>query len=255
MKPAVSVIVPFFQSAATIEACIESLRAQTGVEGPLELVFIDNGARDGSRGIVEGYDDVTLLEESEPGAYAARNTGIRRAGAPLLLFTDADCAVDADWARTAQERMRDPALGALIGHCRYPKHASKALAFLGAYENAKAAYVLERCPLSQRFAYANNMAVRASVFDEVGLFREWKRAGDTELVHRMATLRPDLGFEFEARMRITHNEFVEGRKRARRLSLYTETNAQIETFRELGAGQRLSILLRTLAGLGRSPRA
>ena len=239
--PLVSVVVPFFQSERHIGACIESLLAQRDVGGPFEVILIDNGARDRSAEIARGYDGITLLAESAPGAYAARNTGIRRAAAPIIALTDADCVADPDWLRAVLDGMRDPAVGALIGHCRYPREASPLLHLLGAYENAKARYVLERAP-AHWFAYANNMAVRRALFDELGPFREWKRAGDSEFVHRMAAARPELRLEFRAAMRVTHLEFVRGLARARRLSLYTETNQQIGTFRELTVWQRLGVL-------------
>ncbi len=104
---------------------------------------------------------------------------------------------------------------------------------LGAYENAKADYVVHHCAPAYRFAYANNMAVRTSVFEELGLFREWQRAADSELVHRLASERPDLRLVYRPSMRVTHLEFLRVRDRVRRLSLYTETNSRISTFREL----------------------
>ena len=87
------------------------------------------------------------------------------------------------------------------------------------------------------------MGVRASLFEELGLFKEWKRAADTELVHRLALARPDLRLAYRSSMRVTHMEFQRARERARRLSLYTRTNTKIETFRELGMAQRIGLLM------------
>lgn len=251
-EPCVSVVVPFFNSEQHIGACIESLLAQEDVGGPYEILLIDNGSGDASPSIAARYDDVTLLAEDTPGAYAARNAGIRRARAPIIALTDADCVVDPDWLRTIRAGLSRPDVAMMIGHCRYPREASLALRLLGAYENAKAEYVITRCPSAYHFAYANNMAVRTAIFEELGPFREWRRAGDSELVHRMAAQRPDLRLVFEPTMRIAHHEFVHSRARAGRLSLYTQTNAQIETFRELGLARRLGVglhlLRRGLAG-------
>jgi hypothetical protein len=138
--------------------------------------------------------------------------------------------------------MRDPSTGIIIGHCRYPDDASVAIRLLGAYENAKAEYVTTHGEPSQRFAYGNNMAVRASVFEEIGPFKEWSRAADSELVHRMAASRPDLRVAYSGATRIMHMEFVSARARAQRLALYAHTNSQISTFRELSARHRIGIL-------------
>mgnify|MGYP000016468828 CR=1 FL=1 len=63
-----------------------------------------------------------------------------------------------------------------------------------------------------------------------------------ELVHRLAARRPDQRAVFHPTMRVTHLEFVRARDRTRRLSLYTRTNSQIATFRELEARRRLGLL-------------
>jgi glycosyltransferase involved in cell wall biosynthesis len=243
-------VVPFFNSERHIAACIESLLGQDDVGGDVELIFINNGSTDGSPSVVGRYPELTVLEEQTPGAYAARNTGIQRARAPLIALTDADCVVDRDWLRSVREGMEDPAIGILVGHCRYPSNASLALHVLGAYENAKVEYVIDRCAPAHHFAYANNMAVRASVFEELGLFKEWRRAADSELVHRLASSRPDLRLAYRRSMRVTHMEFLHARGRARRLSLYTRTNTKIATFRELGPRQRLGVLVHLLRGPG-----
>lgn len=245
-SPQVSVIVPFFNSGRYLRDCIGALLAQDS-DG-VELIFIDNGSTDDSAAIVAEHPTITLLSESREGAYAARNAGIRRARAPILAFTDADCVVDRDWVSVLRTALHDDAVGAVVGHCRYPTNASRPLRLLAAYENAKAAYALERCAPEYRFAYANNMAVRAPLFGALGPFREWARAADSEWVHRLAVRRPDLGFAYCRRMRVTHCEFLRARDRLRRLSLYTRTNRRIDGFRELGWGQRLAVALRTVAG-------
>lgn len=244
-EPQVSVVVPFFNSERYIKGCIESLLNQKILDS-YELIFVDNGSTDGSAAIVASYPEVTLLDQATPGAYAARNTGIARATAPLIALTDADCHVDPGWISSIQQAMQSPDTGVVLGQCRYPDHASWALRILGAYENAKTEYVIARCPPNRHFAHANNMAVRASVFAEVGPFREWRRAADSELVHRLASRRPDLRLVYCHAMQVTHQEFVTARRRLGRLSLYTRTNARIETFEELDVMTRLRIAGRML---------
>ena len=240
--PCVSVVVPFFESERHLAACIESLLEQRDVGGPFEVILVDNGSTDGSASIVAQFREVIALEEPTPGAYAARNAGIRRARAPLIAFTDADCVADSDWLRSIRDGMRDPSIAILLGHCRYPSDATFALRMLGAYENAKTEFVIESCAPAFHFGYANNMAVRQSVFDELGLFLKWQRAADSEFVHRLASSRLSLRTAYRSSMKITHMEFRRARERARRLSLYTRTNAKITSFRELGFAQRAGLL-------------
>jgi glycosyltransferase involved in cell wall biosynthesis len=242
------VVVPFFNRERHIGACIEALLAQDEVPGSVEFILVDNRSTDGSASVVARYPQITLVREDAPGAYAARNAGIGRARAPIVAFTDADCVVDRFWLRSMWDAMRDASVAMLIGDCRYPDEASPALRLLAAYENAKAEYVVTRCPPAYQFAYANNLAVRASVFQEIGRFEPWERAADSELVHRLASRRPDLRVAYCRPMRVTHLEFVRARDRFRRLALYTRTNSRIDTFRELGPARRAGVLLHLLRG-------
>ena len=253
-SPRVSVIVPFFNRQQYLPACVEALLAQDDVGGAVEIIMVDNRSTDASAAVIGRYPQLTLLREETPGVYAARNAGIRRARAPIVAFTDADCVADRGWLRSVCDGMRDPGVAILIGDCWYPAEASRALTWLAAYENAKAEYVVTRCAPAYHFAYANNMAVRASVFEQVGPFREWERAADTELVHRLAANRPDLRLAYVRGMRVTHLEFLRLRDRLSRLSLYTKTNLQIASFRELGASERAGVFLHLLRGRRRAPR-
>jgi len=245
-RPLVSVIVPFLDAERTLADCVESLLRQEFVGGGVELLLVDNGSSDGSAAIARSFPEVTLLHEPEPGAYPARNAALARARGRFVAFTDSDCVPDRDWLAQATAGLRDASVGVVLGHCRYPNDASATLRLLAAYENAKTAWVLAQDDPGYRFAYANNMAVRAELFDELGPFLPWQRAGDTELVHRLAARRPDLRVVFRPEMRVAHHEFRSSRARARRLSLYARTNAKIPTFRELGTLQRLRILVRAL---------
>lgn len=246
--PSVSVVVPFFNNELTMATCIESLLNQITSGDDYEVILVNNRSTDRSPSIAAHYPEVTLLAEPTPGAYAARNTGIRQARAPLIAFTDADCVAADDWLQSILEGMSDPASAILLGHFRYPVSSTWSLRLLGAYENAKTDYVLHRCGPAHYFGYANNMAVRASVFAEVGLFKEWKRAADSELIHRLAAHRPDLRLAYRPSMRVTHLEFLHTRDRVRRMSMYTRTNTQIDTFRELGPLQRLGVLVWLIRG-------
>jgi GT2 family glycosyltransferase len=100
----VSIIVPSYNSRATIVRCLESIRALEGPE-PLEVILVDS-SEDGTDTLVaERFPEVTLVhleERALPGQ--ARNVGIARARGELLAFTDADCVVDPGWLIALRER-------------------------------------------------------------------------------------------------------------------------------------------------------
>ena len=89
----VTVVVPAYNRAATIERCIESIRAQTYPHW--EAVVVDDGSTDNTREatrVVAARDPrVRLVEHRQRrGAQAARNTGIREARGEWIAFLDSD---------------------------------------------------------------------------------------------------------------------------------------------------------------------
>jgi glycosyltransferase involved in cell wall biosynthesis len=90
----VSVIMPAYNAAGSIERAIRSVLAQT--RRPAELVIVDDGSTDGTADIVRGLEAeiapvrLILAEQPNSGAGAARNHAVRLATQPFLAFLDAD---------------------------------------------------------------------------------------------------------------------------------------------------------------------
>jgi len=91
--PAVSVIMPVYNRAETIERAVRSVLEQRFED--FELIVIDDGSSDHSAAVVEAIDDprVKLLRLGRNrGGNAARNAGIRAATGSLVAFLDSDDA-------------------------------------------------------------------------------------------------------------------------------------------------------------------
>jgi len=89
--PAVAVIMPVHNRAATVLRAIDSVLGQDFAD--FELIVVDDGSTDGSPVIVGSVQDtrVTLFQsEINQGSNAARNRGIKAAIAPLIAFLDSD---------------------------------------------------------------------------------------------------------------------------------------------------------------------
>lgn len=98
MAPArVSVVVPAYNSAATIDLCLDALADQTLPQDRYETLVIDDGSSDDTAARVRAHAGVRLVTQDHAGPAAARNLGARRAEGDLLLFTDADCAPTPGW--------------------------------------------------------------------------------------------------------------------------------------------------------------
>jgi glycosyltransferase involved in cell wall biosynthesis len=87
--PAVSVIIPAYNSAGTIARALDSVFSQSRQD--FEVIIVDDGSSDDLEGALAPYRDrITLVRQANAGASAARNTGARIARAHLLAFLDAD---------------------------------------------------------------------------------------------------------------------------------------------------------------------
>ncbi len=85
----ISIIIPSFQHAATIGACLESLLSQT--LPPKEIIVIDDGSSDKTREVVTAFSHPVRYQfQTNQGAPTARNNGAARATGDFLLFCDAD---------------------------------------------------------------------------------------------------------------------------------------------------------------------
>jgi len=97
--PVVSVVVPARDAAATIGTTLEALASQDLAE-PYEVIVVDDGSRDDTAAIAErSAGPVRVLRDDGVGPGPARNAGAADARAPVLAFTDADCAPDPGWLR------------------------------------------------------------------------------------------------------------------------------------------------------------
>ncbi len=88
--PAVSVIVPAYNAARTVEECVHSVLAQTYTS--FEILVIDDGSTDDTASIVGRMEDerVQLLCQPNAGVATARNAGIAASRGSLIAPLDAD---------------------------------------------------------------------------------------------------------------------------------------------------------------------
>lgn len=91
--PQIAVVVPSWNSAALLPACLDSLAAQ-GV--PLELFVVDNGSGDGTVALLEARGVPHLALGRNTGFAAAVNLGVARTAAPAILALNADTVLEPD---------------------------------------------------------------------------------------------------------------------------------------------------------------
>lgn len=95
----ISIIVPIYNAAPFLSACVESLLAQT--EHEIEILLVDDQSTDGSTDIARDYakreERVHLIEQPHAGQSVARNTGLQQARGEFIAFVDADDQLESDW--------------------------------------------------------------------------------------------------------------------------------------------------------------
>ena len=87
--PWVSVIIPSFNHAGYLRACVDSVLAQDHAK--LEVIVVDDGSSDGSLQILQSYGHrITLLQQQGGRQARARNLALRVARGQLIAFLDSD---------------------------------------------------------------------------------------------------------------------------------------------------------------------
>jgi glycosyltransferase involved in cell wall biosynthesis len=89
--PLVSVVIPAYNRAAVLGRAIDSVLQQS--LGDLEIIVVDDGSSDGTAAQAARCDDPrlrVLRHDTNRGAAAARNTGIRAAAGGVIAFLDSD---------------------------------------------------------------------------------------------------------------------------------------------------------------------
>lgn len=88
--PKVSVIIPLYNAGEYLEETIQSVINQTYKN--IELIIIDDGSTDNSLSIAQNYsnDFISVIQQVNLGASAARNHGLLLAKGEYIQFLDAD---------------------------------------------------------------------------------------------------------------------------------------------------------------------
>ncbi len=203
--PIVSVVIPVRDAEHTLTECIAALAAQNPGDGSVELIFVDNGSIDSSLRILRAAAGIRVLEESRPGAYPARNTGVGEARGRIIAFIDPDCVADQGWIRSVIDAFDDQTCSLLLGQRRpYPDVGLNRL--LGDYEVTKDRWVIASHQPLKYYGFTNNMAVRREAWDACGPFIDLPRGSDTIFVRRLVDSAGCGAVRFVPEMLVSHRE-------------------------------------------------
>ncbi|WP_442932408.1 glycosyltransferase family 2 protein [Micromonospora sp. NBC_01699] len=184
MRPTVSVIIPTYNSAKTLRACLEAVYAQR--HPTTEVIVVDDASTDETRAIAGDFPCRLLTADQNMGPAAARNRGILASTGEMLFFLDSDCAPEPDALDNALAILRDQPDVACV-HGIYALRPMFDDGPVEAYRLLHGHYWRLRNVGRVRTTLFAVCVTRRVAFTEVGLFDEKLRASeDVEFGDRLA---------------------------------------------------------------------
>ena len=127
--PAVSVVIPVYNSEKYVEKCIQSVMAQTLPD--LEIIIINDGSTDESgrilRELTQKDSRIVLLEQANQGVAAARNQGVEKATGKYITFVDGDDYLQEDYIELMYNLAEKETLDMVICGLTYVDEGGKEL--------------------------------------------------------------------------------------------------------------------------------
>ncbi|MFM8411918.1 MAG: glycosyltransferase, partial [Alphaproteobacteria bacterium] len=161
----------------------------------------------------------------------------------VVAFLDPDCEPVPGWLEAIERTFADSSVVLACG-VRRPAEGSSLLRAIGEYEMVKDEIVLGGSDPEIVYGYTSNMAVRASVFAEIGCFVDLARGADTLFVREVARRRGMDAIRFVPEMEVVHHELDSLAVYYRKVFLYAqnrERNNAILASRPLSGAERMRI--------------
>ena len=106
ITPLVSVVLPCYYSAKTLQHCLEQLRKQSFQN--FEIIAVNSSQEEDTARVAAHFPEVIFIQSPQRlYPHAARNLGVTRASGRLLVFSDPDCAAEPDWLWHLVERWQE----------------------------------------------------------------------------------------------------------------------------------------------------
>jgi GT2 family glycosyltransferase len=240
--PAISVVIPVLDGAATLGEQLQALAGQT-YQGPWEVVVADNGSSDGTVELVRAWSRrlpcLRLVDASDRvGTNHARNAGTAAARAPLLAYCDADDVAAPGWLAAMVAALgRDHLVGGRLDDELLNDPVCRA------WRTKPAPPGLPRAMRFLPYATSANLGIRAEVLAALGGWDEGFQRGGTEveLCWRAQLAGYRLGFAPDAVMGYRYRST----RRAFAYQLYRYGRGEAQLYRAFrGQGMRRPSLAR-----------
>jgi glycosyltransferase involved in cell wall biosynthesis len=178
--PRISVIVPAYNSANTIEACLNAIKNST--VSNYELIVVDDGSQDLTRIKASPLACKVIFHPSNLGRSAARASGIKIAAGSLIVCVDSDILIDRfDLFKIEEKFSEDPNCSVISGLLS-DSHPSQN--FTSQYCNLRLNYLYRNLPEKIAFFYGGIFAFRKELKDSFS--SKFEVCEDTDIGVRLA---------------------------------------------------------------------
>ena len=173
--PMVTVGLSTWNSALTIEACVESI-LNTAYPNK-EIIVVDDGSTDDTLQRLAKYP-IRVIHQQHQGVSAGRNNVLRHARGEIVVYTDSDTIVSNNWLDVIAEAVQDPSVGAICGWTEF-RTDHRCASWIKSLDNRMRFDGRRR---ETSMVVGLNCAFRKKVLEEIGGFNpDWYHAEDTEV--------------------------------------------------------------------------
>jgi glycosyltransferase involved in cell wall biosynthesis len=120
IPPLVSIVIPTCNRRAKLEKCLQALEDQSYPR--YEVIVVDDGSIDDTPQMLEqfraAHPDLQfrfIRSESNSGANASRNSGVRESQGEFVAFLDSDCIAEPNWLERLQSGFTSERVAACTG--------------------------------------------------------------------------------------------------------------------------------------------
>ncbi len=160
-KLRVSVVIPVYNEADRIAACLDAIATQT--VKPYEVIVVDNNSTDATKAIAARYPFVRVLTAKRQGVIHARNRGFNAVRGDVIGRIDADTRLSPNWIETLERLFGQTDIDAVSGAVSYHDMPWRFLSRIDLLMRRRAA----RRMGEYVFLQGANMAIRTSAWKSV----------------------------------------------------------------------------------------
>lgn len=181
----ISVIIPAYNAARTIQPCLAAIRSQQAPGLECEIIVVDDGSTD-ETAMQAQRCGARVLSQPNSGPASARNRGANAARGSIVVFTDADCEPAEGWLQAMIVPFGRPTVAGVMGRYR-TRQQSLTARFAQAEFEERYRLMKEKDSLDLVATYS--AAYRREIFlAEGGFDTRFRRADneDVEFSYRLA---------------------------------------------------------------------